>query len=158
LQVLFHIVVQFGMLFPEDFAQAVDIAAKCLVGAAADLVEAAQLAIGTATFQEVFLELFEFCIQFGTIRLAVFELGLLEVDLFHAFSHLIQGGFIGHNQGCFLQDIAVFRGLLHMVEGDVFFIADGAGKDLDQGLGGEIFIWVLNEETQSAGALQMKVV
>jgi hypothetical protein len=45
-----------------------------------------------------------------------------------------------------------------MVEGDVFFIADGAGKDLDQGLGGEIFIWVLNEETQSAGALQMKVV
>jgi len=45
-----------------------------------------------------------------------------------------------------------------VVEGDVFFVTNGAGKDLDQGLSGEFFIRMLGEEAQGAGTFQMEVV
>lgn len=51
LQVLVNVGVQLGVVFLQEFAQAVDIAAEGLVGAAADGIEAAQLAIGAAALQ-----------------------------------------------------------------------------------------------------------
>lgn len=48
---LVYVGIQLGVVFFQEFAQAVDIAAEGLVRAAADGVEAAQLAIGAAALQ-----------------------------------------------------------------------------------------------------------
>lgn len=51
LQVLGYVGIQLGVVFLQEFAQTVDIAAEGLVRAAADGVEATQLAIGAAALQ-----------------------------------------------------------------------------------------------------------
>lgn len=150
--------IQLGVVFPQEFAHAVDIGTKSLVGAAADTIEAAQLAIGTATFQKVFSELIKFCIQFSTIRLAVLQLCLLGMDLVHAFLDRIEGFLVGHGDGAFLQGVPVFGWPEHEIVGDVSFIGDSARKDLDEGERGKFFIRVLDEEAQGAGAFKVEVV
>jgi len=100
--VLGYVGVQIGVVLFEEFTEAADAGTKGLVGAAADAVEAAQLAICLAAFEEVFLELLEFRVHFGAIQLAVFEFGFGGDELFDAFSHLIEGSFIGHDERCFL--------------------------------------------------------